>query len=303
MRASSAGGPSDAAAPAEVWATSWTAGALRDLRAGGPSRWPRFLGRAWRRSIRTARDERRLTRAWALESAALIGTAALAAADRGKARRAPWRPTLAACLTGLGALDGFVHLGLNRTAPGGPPCPSLGPALALTHLRGVCAALLLADLATGRSYGDRALEVLAVTAGLSDLLDGPLARRLGRTTDLGHWHDAAADAAWTVAILGQLAARGRIPRWFPPLALARFTLPLVLGARRYFGRVEPAPGRATGWGRLSGATLAALIALVLIPPRPAPPAACLRPALTTAASLTLVAAALTQARRVTSAED
>ena len=296
------GRPIDAAPQAEAWATSWTAGALRDLRAAPAPSWPRFLGRAWQRALGTARDERHLTRAWALESAALIGVATIAAADRGRARRALWRPALAVCLTGIGALDGFVHLGLNRTSPGAPPFATLGPALALTHLRGACAALLLADLVTGRSYGDRALRALVVIAGLSDLLDGPLARRLGRATDLGRWHDAAADGAWTIAILGQLAARGRIPRWLPPLALARFALPLFLGARCYFGRVEPALNSATGWGRLSGATLAALIGVALFPPRAAPLAVCLRQALTAATSLTLVAAALAQAKRVMSDE-
>ncbi|HET8631421.1 MAG TPA: CDP-alcohol phosphatidyltransferase family protein [Thermomicrobiales bacterium] len=296
-----AGGPGrpgvDAGWADAAWAESWTAGALRQLRADGyrPPAWVLFLARSWRQARYTARRHPALARSWVVESAALAAlTLALAAGRWRDARRA----ALALAVLGGQVGDTYVHLGLNRAALAAPLFPALGPPLALTHLRGALGAAVLADLLAhgGRppGYGDGALLALSAVAGLSDLLDGPLARRTGRCTQLGQWHDGLADAVCWLATFGQLVARGRLPAWFPPLAALRFALPAGAGAWCYFARVAPAPAGHTAWGRASGVLLGLVVGAALAPRRWRPAPATLG----AAGAAALAAATLAQLRRV-----
>jgi cardiolipin synthase (CMP-forming) len=74
-----------------------------------------------------------------------------------------------------------------------------------------------------------ALLVLAV-AGLTDVLDGYLARRAGETTTTGAVLDPVADKLFALSVVGTLIAQGKIPRWGVPALLAREILeaPLLL---------------------------------------------------------------------------
>jgi cardiolipin synthase len=65
-----------------------------------------------------------------------------------------------------------------------------------------------------------AVGVLAV-AGVSDWLDGVLARKLGQFSNLGRILDPAADRAFIVVTGVGLAWRGAVPWWFLALLLAR----------------------------------------------------------------------------------
>lgn len=65
-----------------------------------------------------------------------------------------------------------------------------------------------------------AIAALAV-AGVSDFLDGYLARRLGQTSPLGRVLDPAADRLLTAAVVVGLAWRDIIPWWLVALLLAR----------------------------------------------------------------------------------
>ncbi len=81
-------------------------------------------------------------------------------------------------------------------------------------LIGVFAVLL------ARHHDAWAIAALAV-AGLSDFVDGYLARRLGQTSELGRILDPAADRLLTVAVVVGLAWREIIPWWLVVVLLAR----------------------------------------------------------------------------------
>lgn len=65
-----------------------------------------------------------------------------------------------------------------------------------------------------------AIATLAA-AGVSDFLDGFLARRWGQVTTLGRMLDPAADRLLTVAMVVGLASRGIVPWWLVGVLLAR----------------------------------------------------------------------------------
>ena len=68
-----------------------------------------------------------------------------------------------------------------------------------------------------------------VVAGLTDLLDGFLARRLGQVTRLGKLLDPGADRLYIFAALVGLAANDLVPWWIVVVIIARDAFLLVLG--------------------------------------------------------------------------
>lgn len=80
-----------------------------------------------------------------------------------------------------------------------------------------------------------ALVVLAVS-GVSDWLDGQLARRWGQVSRLGQVLDPAADRLYILATLVGLALRDIIPWWWVPLLVSRdVLLGLLLPVLRHYG--------------------------------------------------------------------
>jgi cardiolipin synthase len=63
--------------------------------------------------------------------------------------------------------------------------------------------------------------VLFVVAGVSDAVDGYLAKRFGMTTELGRYLDPLADKALIVSIYLALGINGLIPRWLVILVVSR----------------------------------------------------------------------------------
>jgi cardiolipin synthase len=63
--------------------------------------------------------------------------------------------------------------------------------------------------------------VLFVVAGVSDAVDGFLAKRFGMTTELGAYLDPLADKALIVSIYISLGIDGAIPRWLVILVVSR----------------------------------------------------------------------------------
>jgi len=63
--------------------------------------------------------------------------------------------------------------------------------------------------------------ILFVVAGISDAVDGFLAKRWGMASELGAWLDPAADKALIVSIYITLAVVGAIPVWLVILVTAR----------------------------------------------------------------------------------
>jgi cardiolipin synthase len=63
--------------------------------------------------------------------------------------------------------------------------------------------------------------VLFVAAGVSDAVDGYLAKRFNMTTELGAYLDPLADKALIVSIYLSLGINGDIPRWLVILVVSR----------------------------------------------------------------------------------
>ena len=126
------------------------------------------------------------------------------------------------------------------------------PADALTLARAL-AALPTAVLILGKQ--DRTAATLVALAGLTDLLDGWLARRTGASL-LGRQLDPLADKLLTDAALAALAARDRLP--WPAVALLVLRDALVTALRANDGALAPS------WpARLKTGALYASISLML----------------------------------------
>ncbi|HEX3488784.1 MAG TPA: CDP-alcohol phosphatidyltransferase family protein [Streptosporangiaceae bacterium] len=101
---------------------------------------------------------------------------------------------------------------------------------------------------------------LLIAAGLSDWLDGKIARALGQTSRLGQALDPAADRMYIVATVIALAVRAIIPWW----------LVIALAAREVMLAAVLVVLRRHGWGAFAvsfvgkAATLALLYAFPLL---------------------------------------
>jgi len=105
----------------------------------------------------------------------------------------------------------------------------------------------------------RAAFWVALVAGLSDALDGALAKGLGWQSRLGGLLDPLADKLLITACFVGLWSAGALPGWLLALVLGRDVV-IVAGAFAYHGLIEPldaAPSLA------SKATTAAQLALAL----------------------------------------
>ena len=63
--------------------------------------------------------------------------------------------------------------------------------------------------------------LLFLAAGLSDAVDGYLAKRFGMSSELGAYLDPLADKALIVSIYATLGINGNIPRWLVILVVSR----------------------------------------------------------------------------------
>lgn len=90
---------------------------------------------------------------------------------------------------------------------------------------------------------------LFTVAVITDLLDGPVARRLGQTSALGGLADHATDATFVTLLLVALAGLGYLP-WLLPVLVAASFLQYVLDSRAHTGRRLRASwlGRSNGIG-------------------------------------------------------
>ncbi|GJD66406.1 CDP-alcohol phosphatidyltransferase family protein [Methylobacterium frigidaeris] len=84
--------------------------------------------------------------------------------------------------------------------------------------------------------------LLFALAGISDGIDGVLARRYALTSRLGAILDPLADKALMLAVLLSLTLAGLVPAWFPAVLIARDTLVvLAAGLARLAGRPLETP--------------------------------------------------------------
>ena len=71
--------------------------------------------------------------------------------------------------------------------------------------------------------------LLVVAAGVSDWIDGPLARATGSTSRIGEWLDPVADKFFMVVAIVTLTVEIGLPLWVLPLLLLR-DIGVVTGA-------------------------------------------------------------------------
>jgi cardiolipin synthase (CMP-forming) len=73
------------------------------------------------------------------------------------------------------------------------------------------------------------LAVTVAVAGLTDLLDGTVARRLDQPTSLGGGLDPVVDGVFVGALAVGLALGGAFPLWLALVVIARYLLPALAG--------------------------------------------------------------------------
>ncbi|GAC1460098.1 MAG: hypothetical protein PVSMB4_19140 [Ktedonobacterales bacterium] len=276
---------------------------LAELRASSyrPVGWLRFLGRSWRQARATAAAHPTLVTSWAATTTALTAgtTAALALEarldDSATVRRA--LPGVALCLAAQ-QFDAYVHLGMNVPTRGEPLYGELGVPTALTLTRQSIAGLLWGHLLAGRPVARPYALAALLAAGATDIADGALARRLGHTTSLGQYLDSEADLSFWVALALTLTARGWLPRWLLALLLARWGGPFAFALARYFGWVSRVPIGSTITGKAAGVAQAVALGAAMMPGGAAARIARVRPLMHLATAVLLVAAPLSQLRKV-----
>lgn len=99
---------------------------------------------------------------------------------------------------------------------------------------------------------------LVLGAGLSDVLDGWLAKRHGWQSEIGGWLDPLADKALVLGTCLALAWRGDIPIWLLVLIAARDAL-IVGGALLYHLRYRPFKAAPSFLGKLTTLVLVLLL--------------------------------------------
>ena len=100
--------------------------------------------------------------------------------------------------------------------------------------------------------------VVFLTAGLTDVFDGLIARRTGQKTTLGAWLDPMADKLLLVTMFVMLTLPGlgsanRLPLWFTVLVLSR-DIALVLTVAVVNLAIGPRTFRPSIFGKIATAT-------------------------------------------------
>jgi phosphatidylglycerophosphate synthase len=152
----------------------------------------------------------------------------------------------------------LAHFGLARDKAGRRMERVNVPTL-LTLLRSVLAPLIVVSAVSGHSV---LAGVLFAAGGISDILDGVIARRLGQTTRLGVVMDHLVDVVFIAATFLSFAVAGLLSPWVGLLVGVRYGLVLIGGACicLFKGPVKIKP---TTFGRFSGVILY-LMALIQI---------------------------------------
>jgi cardiolipin synthase len=114
--------------------------------------------------------------------------------------------------------------------------------------------------------------VLFITAGITDLLDGVLARRYGHETILGSFLDPVADKLLMTVSFISLAVIGLLPPWLGVLAVSKDLFVVIGMAVLYFSGqlVAAVPtlwGKQTTFLQIVTLGLALLFAVIEVDPR------------------------------------
>jgi cardiolipin synthase (CMP-forming) len=94
--------------------------------------------------------------------------------------------------------------------------------VSIPNLVTLCRILLVPVVVWAITAGEmRVAFILFVAAGVSDAIDGFLAKRFGMTTELGAYLDPLADKAMLVSIYVALGIIEAVPRWLVILVVSR----------------------------------------------------------------------------------
>jgi len=105
--------------------------------------------------------------------------------------------------------------------------------------------------------------ILFIVAGLSDALDGYLARKYQWGSDLGGWLDPLADKAMQVSAYCTLTWLGLIPVWLLLTVILRDLL-IVCGGFYYFYRVEKVSASPSWISKLNTLMQIVLVVTILV---------------------------------------
>lgn len=144
------------------------------------------------------------------------------------------------------------HLGMAEGGDG-KPRERLSPADALTLTR-----FWLVPLAPGLRRSRHGLPTVILVGGLTDWLDGALARHVGRTR-LGRDLDTTADLAFLGVVGASARAAGRLPKLGAWALAARYSLGVTVALAATFARARRPAIRARPWGaglRVAGLAIA-----------------------------------------------
>ncbi len=124
--------------------------------------------------------------------------------------------------------------------------------------------LLVIPISIGIYQGNDILALsLFVVAGLSDWLDGYLARKFNWISDFGQFADPLADKCLVLATLLALAFSGKLPLWFVYTMLARDGI-ILIGAMLFLLLFEDKQALPNRWGKHYTGWTIALFIIVLI---------------------------------------
>jgi cardiolipin synthase len=109
-----------------------------------------------------------------------------------------------------------------QAAPGGSICAERGRGLNLPNLITIARILLVPVIVWAIGSGEMLFAfILFLLAGISDAVDGFLAKRLGMTSEFGSYLDPLADKALIVSIYVALGIVEALPRWLVILVVSR----------------------------------------------------------------------------------
>jgi len=124
--------------------------------------------------------------------------------------------------------NGLIAVILALTRPVAPPVVTAersgqpGRKLSIPNLITLGRILLVPVVIWAITAGEyRGAFILFLAAGISDAIDGFLAKRFGMTTELGAYLDPLADKAMLVSIYVALGVTEAIPRWLVILVVSR----------------------------------------------------------------------------------
>jgi len=132
-------------------------------------------------------------------------------------------------------------------------------------LRGLGASYLLGRFIGGINTPSWLVLLVFLGGILTDILDGPIARRTQTQTKLGQIADGEADFCLYLAIALLLIQNSFLPLWFGLLILLRFMIPLFAALVSYFLFAHPVRFGSTIWGKAAGLVLCFYFLILLAP--------------------------------------